>query len=86
MDSEPAVLENVRPSEPRFVPQETVPATARYLLSQKPAVRVKHTVGLLQHSPPALLHGVQPDATCGDTEDVATILSADEGGEEPVGG
>ena len=86
MDSEPAVLENVQPSEPRFVPRETVPATVRHLLSRKPAVRVKHEVGLLQHSPPALLPGVQPDATCGDTEDVVTILSADEGEEEPVGG
>ena len=75
------MLENVRPLEPRFVPRETAPASVRYLLSRKPE---KH--GRYQLSPRVLSHGAQPDATFGGTQDVVTILCADEKGEEHVGG
>ena len=86
MDSEPAVLENVRPSEPRFVPRETVPATARYPLSRKPP-RLEHEEDhQKQQSPQVLSNGARLAATSGDTKDVVTTQSANRREKVVVGG
>ena len=86
MDLEPAVLERVRPWEPRFAPRETVLAPVRCLLKRKPGMGLKLEVGPQQHCPRVLLHGAHADAMSGGIRAAATTQPADEGGEEPVGG
>ena len=85
MDLEPAVLERVRPWEPRFVPRETVLATVRCLSSRKPA-RLVHEVGQQQHCPRVLLRGAHTDAMSGGIRAAATTQPADKEGQERVGG
>ena len=77
--------EAAQPWEPRFVPQETVPATVRYLLSRRPT-RLKHNVGQQQHCLPVLLRGAHADATSGGIKAAATTQPADDEGQEHVGG
>ena len=85
MDLEPAVLERVRPWEPRFVPRETVPATVRCLSSRKPT-RLVHEVGQQQHCPRVLLRGAHTDAMSGGIRAAATTQPAGEEGQERVSG
>ena len=77
--------EVAQPWEPRFVPRETVPETARYLSRRKPR-RLNPDVGRQQHWPQVLSSGAHPDAMSGDTQDAATIQCATEGEAEPAGG
>ena len=86
MDLEPAVQEVAQPWEPPFVPRETVLETVRYLSSRKPT-RLKHgEVGHLQHSLQVLSGGAQPDAMSGGIKAAATTQTAEEEGQERVGG
>ena len=78
--------EVAQPWEPCFVPRETVPETVRCLSSRK-SMRLKHKeAGHMQHGPPVLSNGAQPDAMSGGIRDAATIQSAEEEDQEPVDG
>ena len=78
--------EVAQPWEPRFVPRETVPETVRCHLSRKPTRLKSKMAGLMQHSPPVLPRGAQPDAMSGGIRAAATTQPADKEDQELVDG
>ena len=81
------MLEVAQPWEPRFAPRETVPETVRCLLSRKPTRLKYKDVGQQQHCPRVLSSGARGAvAQCDGARAAATTQSADEEGQEHVGG
>ena len=83
---EPAVLAVAQLLVQRFAPRGTAPATVRCLLSRREPTRLKHFVGHMRHDPHGNSNGAQPDVMSGSTKDAVTIQSAENEGQERVGG
>ena len=81
---EPAVLAAAQLLVQRFVPRGTAPETV--LLSKRKPTRLKHFVGHMRHNLHGNSNGAQPDAMSGSTKDAVTIQSAENEGQERVGG
>ena len=86
MGWEPAVQEAAQLLVPRFAPRETALETARCLLRRRKPTRLKHIVGHMRHNLHGNSNGAQPDAMSGSTKDAVTIQSAENEGQERVGG
>ena len=83
---EPAVLAVAQLLVQRFAPRGTAPETVRCLLSRREPTILKHIVVHMRHNLHGNSNGAQLDAMSGSTKAAVTIQSAENEGQERVGG